>query len=1641
MSELKRWIDLSAYGLVLKKVTLPSETQVLVIKDVDAYKTQMEALGFTRRDSGAWISENIAQNPRDWKKHFPDMTVGMMSSDIFEEVLGQAKGTAAAIVPEVPVEQLTVLGLNRNGQMIYEDEDGVRFIKQQYNRRLKETETSLTSAQQFLRAESPQTLVGCAEGFLQTIEQHPDAPYTAFDTFRQITGTASREEFVGAISEAINRKLLNDREQNSLPARFNKAFSIRRFLEGRDIPALEEHDTLILARRLLGMDKDLLGESVISNASNQTLFKKILPERGVAFAENMTDASYVIDFAESSKAAAQTILARREGGTTVSIIPVKTAATARKIVEQLVQIANIENAAFVAKEAGGPKLIVSTVATPSTEESFELREINDVGDLWSWASVVTTTRSHAIEMFKSGLSTDADLTAAAAYMKQNAQQIPYASASKVGTPTLYVPKEIKDATNQALDRLISTHNDVDALVAREYGFEKSELGRYFSPEQIDGLGLTVVATDRGRAMLNADGAGSGKGRWNMANVKREIRKGRVCILLTEGAINFSDCLRDAKHLDMLDMLNVAVLNKGAKLIDEATDSPFQTVDSSVLDDAIAKGTWPEGVNLVIGSYSQFNSADADHARVAWLRAVMSEQSNVEVAFLGDEIHNAATLVSNTSGNIAAAIDNAATVYMSSATHAHSTQMVAFYSRLLPDGIDTEELRGMMIRGGETFQEVLTSMLVADGVMIRRERNVMDMEFRQSIDHANIDRNKSLMDQLAVIVYEMAKLSGQIDDMVDEFNHREDNRREGVEMKKMGIGGPLHLMARLFDAAIMAETVGKASVETLQNGGKPVVLVDNTIHALLEESLRLRDGVAPDFKDVLLRILSQLGNVTIIRDNRGPTLDLVANDRALPHLPAPQDDDDEEEIALQAELDGEAAELILPEGNAAAGDIPVIRQEIDLVQEDADVHTSVRSIQMLIERFPDMQASAIDIVKNTLRRAGYSCGEITGRHLEVGEDDRVRPRSDVDRDRVRTKNAFNAGDLDAILINSAGATGTDLHAGERFADQRQRHFHILQAPDKVQKEIQAIGRVSRFGEVVKPLIHFHSSGLPYKVRLDSMRNNKLRFASATITGNRDTMLLMQGIPDLINNVGDQVVWDYAQKRPDLISRLCLTKKFFPSTEEGGQNQVEEMIERIAEGTANESEYQKDKREQQQMRIEAIRRNNHLANDFLSRLALLPVDYQEKTLRELGSEYELAIEELNAKGENPLRPRELPGVVHVVGQPRVLQGSSDAVAESAFDGPVHLVDVDIERIADPINSEDVMAAIDKSSGEYDTIRRKVRSVLQNRDRVIEPYLPRGVISVEEALLQGHRGVSELVSSIHDTAEAVEAFVPGREIDFRLPNDDVVKAIIAGVHVTNGAEHLMSSYRVTIAVPGETDFFTYNLTTMIDRQPIYHINKEGKKEGLNVRPGLEGSDYEKVLARFDDATARKRVPARLLTTNIFHAVRMAAQSRLGQLVSYVDVEGRRQRGVLLSKAAEKRLDRVSVRLSSKEVILHALINARVECNSSDYASKSSIIITPTGTGEFYLRLPAPPENKRRSRAKSPAYMALYERTEEVAAKLHRIRLRNEDELRDAIEIIMDPAWNGVKSFYVSAKHLDRLNLQDFEEESGFKMAGGMR
>jgi len=1525
-----RWIDLSEYGMRLYVAVLPNARALVIDKVSGQHEAAVKALGFRQRPSGAWVKAGAGPvNPREYLRAFPKAKIREMEENEYLVQL-DAKAADEAGKP-VPAEagdipEAKTLGFNRLGQKVF-DEEGRRHILDQRGARIREDAIGTPMPGMFLRAVDEGSLALCAEGYIETVTRDPAEPFAAPEAFVRSIGLApdSEARFRGEVASAMVRYVVK-KGGSSLRDRYGKAVEIRNGLKGYGLEGMPDPDMVLVARRLLGMDKDLIGRSVHEEAKSGGLLEGLLPK--AVKVSPTADADFCISFPSSVEEAAAAFASRAEGTMSIAVVPVGDAAGAARVAEAAARAGAVEACAYF-DGPDGRRLAVVTARAGKPGEAPEAVTITDAGELWSWASVVATDRSKVIEALKSGLSTDADLNAADASVGRNSHQVPYASASKAGKPRTMVPRELEGPTRQALDRVISNFGDVDDRVAVECGFPKDGLGDFLSPEQVDAVALAIHAEERDRAFLLADNTGVGKGRTLMSLAKRAVMQGRRVLVLTEKDSNLSDLQRDAKHLDALDLIKPAVMNRDVRLIDEATDEEFETSDASALHAAVSKGVWPEGIQVVYATYSQFNKSKEESPRSAWLHAAIGS----DVTVIADEVHNAASGDSNTSVNVAAAIEAAGTVVLSSATFAANARMMSFFERVFPAGLGGEEIAAMMRKGGEPFQEVVSAMLVADGVMIRREKDLSELKISQHLDEKRLQRNREYMDALAAVIGEMAMLSGDLDAVVDEHNGNQGNVLKGLQMKRMGFGSPLYAMTRLFTASLLAEFVAERAVEALQNGEKPIVLVENTIQGVLDEALG-NGGAAPDFRAVVHRILDHMTKVTVVN------------------------------------ADGDA-------------------QRVDAQDGARGIADAVGRIRRMIDDLPALPASAIDEVKRRIEEAGYSTGEITGRTLEV-KGGKVVPRRS--RDRTRIKNAFNAGEIDALVMNVSGSTGIDLHASARFKDQRRRVMIEMQGPSNVLKQIQAFGRISRYDEVVPSRIEVPSSGLPSEARLAAMRNQKLRRLSANVTSNRDSAFLTKNIPDLINSVGDAVITRYAEMRPDLMKRLCLSSR------------LDEEVP--AEGAA--------KPEDADNVTESQRDSNRSANEFLSRLALLPTEHQEKVLAELTAEYELHVAELEARGENPLRPRELEGIVHVRSS-KLFEGSISSGAMTAFDGPMHLLDVSIERVAQPIRAEAVMKEVEEGSAAYGKVKKAAANLLRNRDMYLEPFLPKKARTVEDAIAQGNRRIIKMVANMADLAATLECIAPGREIEFEGLDGEKRSAVITRIAPPPpGYEHLAHMYRVDVAEPGATSISTFRLDTLVNMPGVSERSEVGKLV-VKTREGLEGADYDAVLDRFENAVATRHTHARILTTNIFRAVRLATQHDLGTLVSFVDQDGNRHRGVLVKKGFERRLEMLSMRVDGIDAAYSALVDVKAEITTSPTGSKRAVIISPVGGSTWTVRLPTPPSRRGETKWPSEAYRSLYK--DGASADGHsRFTCDGEEKLRETLEVLAEA---GFTAYYLGSKY----------------------
>lgn len=1557
------WLDLSGYGMKLFVAVLPT-SRAMVIDGGDDHATALRTLGFDRKASGKWVrplpsSGPLRLSPREFTRiHFPQARMEMMDKDVVLVRFGDTRLPAAAAVEKqsLPAAAELFLGINHRGQEVYEGKSGIRHVLQPNGQRLQEDRLPTPFPGTFLRAVDDTTRIICAEGYIEGLLKGGQGDHVDIGRFLSHLGPkgADRQAFISALSVAANR-YVSKNQKDSLRDRFGRAVALRRHFHDKAIDLTEDFDTTIVLRRLMGIDRDLIGAVVHQTSPRTASLAALLPKKGMKDTSDAFEATICVDVSLDADSMLSVMAGRKIDSRTISCVPCSDTNQAVALVAAVAKIANVEAAAFVQDPSGNRLVVVANHSEHKTEPAT-ISDITDDGAFWSWSAMVASSRTKAIEAFKSGLSSEADLNASVG-IADNQHQVPYASASKVGTPITLVPKELDRPTKLALDRIISNFGDVDAKVAYDCGLPLEQLGDFLAPEQVDAAALAIHAMDRERAFLLADNTGVGKGRVLIALALRAIQRGEKVVILTKNEGNLNDLARDLKALLNGRKVRLAVIND-VTLVDAATGANVETLPRQEMLAAIATKSWPDA-DIVIGTHSQFNESAENSPRSGWLHAVVDS----ETLLIGDEIHEAASKTSNTGSNVRIATEQAGNLVVSSATHAADAAMMEFFKRLFP--LDTSNLGRLMSRGGLPFQEVVSTMLVSDGVMIRRELDMSQIKFSTIIDSERSERNKGLQNRLAEIIAEMAALSGDLDNVVEKKN-KDSNALAGLQMKRIGIGAPIYTMTRLFNLALMTDMIAESAISDIKSGVKPIIVVENTIQALMDEAAA-GDGKAPDFKAVLHRVLGQISKVS-----------LVAADKAV-----------------------KTRQIDALEGN-------------DAFEESDESLIAVGRIRQMIDQFPDLPASFIDEVKNRIRAAGMTIGEITGRSHEIDQNGVIVRRTDTNR--VATRNSFNDGGLDAVIMNVAGLTFGDFHASRQFKDQRPRRMYEAQAARKVIDQSQAYGRPNRRDQVHPPEITLCYSGLPGEVRHAAMRNQKMRRLNANVQSSRDSAYLNRNIPDLINSVGDAVIARYGEMRPELLKRLCLTvPEKLEKSEEQQSAAAAEVVEDEGKVTI---------RVKKAERTEAQEDSDYSANEFLARLDLLSTDDQERILAEVTAEYEIHIAELESLGENPLRPREIEGIVHHRKQ-KTFEGSEEEGAISAFYGPLHLVDVAIERVAKPIRAEDLLGAIETGMEGFGRVRKAVDGVLRDREMYLQPYLPKKTRSVRDAIAQGYKRINEMSRQVDDIASFVEDVLPGRELQVVNADGNVEPAIVVSIAPPAlGIAHLASSYRVALASPGSTDIFSYRMSTLLGMSSVATRNDKGALV-LSVSEGLEGAEYDEVLQRFEKAKAHTVTQAKILTTNIFSALRIANERGLGSLVSYYDEHGNRHRGVLVKRHMERELEKLSVRLDGVDAAYNVVVNMELEVNSSATGSKKSVVITPVGTNVWHLKLPSPPVRQGVVQwPKNPEYRALFERSNKVEAGRNNLRIEGDEGMRSVLETL---STCGFASYYVDSKHRHRFDIID--------------
>lgn len=693
--------------------------------------------------------------------------------------------------------------------------------------------------------------------------------------------------------------------------------------------------------------------------------------------------------------------------------------------------------------------------------------------------------------------------------ESNENQVPYAPVSKGPAGFTLVPKNAAEGLRAALERVAEENGgDIDEFVRRELQYDSLDsLYKAFAAEQIDALAMSLHNMKNGRGMIIGDMTGIGKGRVVAGIIKHSILNGKLPIFVTETPKLFSDIWRDLTDIgaaeDVMPLIMASakeghiVDDKGNVLLKRDGD----TAKGKILYRQIAangkQALTDAGRNAVFVTYSQFNNQGGIQ------RQVLSAVTPDSVIIL-DESHNAggedAKPTRKNPDPISRAqfirsddvLGAASGVIYSSATFAKRPDNMPLYFRtaLGSSGMGVEQLVDVMKRGGVALQQFVSAALTKAGDMIRREQDFSKIaRFERKVITEDKQRVYDRSDTITEQLRGMLEFSGEMaesfpwDEVATENGQHVVAGEDGSNVGSTEFASGIHNLIAQIQLSLKADAVVNEALTAIKEGYKPVIGLMNTMGSFLEDyaaisNLEKGDEANFTFNDVLIKMLNNALRYTV-EDAQGNKT---------------------HHYATEEQLERHAPEMYV---------------------EFIKLKNILKNLNL-----KDMPASPIDYMKQKISEAGYTVQEITGRQMVIAPDEngvnRLSNRHDSNRNDA--VNGFNDGQVKALIINRAGATGLSLHPTVKTKDKDPRRMIIAQADLNIDTFVQMLGRIFRKGQLHDPEYIMLSTALPSETRPAIVVERKMQSMNANTSAN-DKSGFSSDIPDMVNKYGDQVVKDW------------------------------------------------------------------------------------------------------------------------------------------------------------------------------------------------------------------------------------------------------------------------------------------------------------------------------------------------------------------------------------------------------------------------------------------------------------------------------------------------------------------------------------
>jgi DNA-cytosine methyltransferase len=730
-----------------------------------------------------------------------------------------------------------------------------------------------------------------------------------------------------------------------------------------------------------------------------------------------------------------------------------------------------------------------------------------------------------------------------------------------------------------------TGGDIDNFVRHRLRYPtKGHLCKVLSAEQIDAVAMAIYNIEaRKQGMIIGDQTGIGKGRVAAAMIRYAVLQNVKPVFLTEKANLFSDIYRDLSAIGSGHLKPFIVNGKESKtdIKDEDGNVIYQAPPPTEQQRIIEDKTVPNTYDFVVATYSQFNSPERKPEKPNFLRAIAEDN-----IFILDEAHNSSGS-SNTGEFLQGVAATTRGIVFLSATFAKRPDNMPIYAMktsIADCNMSKDDLVEAITRGGVALQEILSSQLVAEGQMIRRERSFEGVEVNYLSLDVKAEEHRAIADNITeilrdIIAFQSTAIKEQIDelDKIAVAEGKEIELREGTS--QAGVDN-LPYFSKVFQVinqmlfSLKAEAVADQAIQRLKEGKKPVIAFASTMGSFIEQMENERgvmvsdgDTINADFTEVLRRGLDGILRYSE-RDVDG---NLVHRKFEVSELP------------MEAQI------------------------EYNRIYEKIKAASTGITI------------SPIDIIVKKIQDAGYTVAEVTGRKYEVQIDPKTNKGLVLSRKRINTNDAFrqfNNNEIDVLMINQSGSTGASAHAIATAkvppTEVKQRVMIVLQAELDINTEVQKRGRINRTGQILKPIYDYVTSAIPAEKRLMMMLQKKLKSLDANTASNQKQSNKILDVPDFLNKYGDKIVKDYLMENKDINDLLDDPLKLKSSKADSGGSETE-TLEDAAHKVSG--------------RVAVL--STKMQQDFYTEIAERYSDYVDY-LKQVG-DYDLEVEAMNLETE--------------------------------------------------------------------------------------------------------------------------------------------------------------------------------------------------------------------------------------------------------------------------------------------------------------------------------------------------------------------------------------------------------------------------